>query len=59
MIDFPLSQEKEEALNKEIEKLRTELQLQQQQQQHIIDQKLKEMTAGDRPGKDSAVCSVM
>lgn len=52
-------QAKEEALNQEIEKLRTELLLQQQKQQHIIDQKVKEIATNDGPGSDSAVCSIM
>lgn len=52
-------QEKEEALNQEIEKLRSELQRQQQQQKKIIDEKLREIQAEESGGKDSAVCTVM
>ncbi|XP_037787785.1 serine/threonine-protein kinase Nek9-like [Penaeus monodon] len=54
-----LAKEKEEALNQEIEKLRSELFRQQEMQQKIIDEKLQEMRAGGKGDKDSAVCSVM
>lgn len=56
---FCWTQEKEEALNKEIEKLRSELERQQQNQQHIIEQKLKERTNESAAKKDSSVCCVM
>ncbi|XP_047483303.1 serine/threonine-protein kinase Nek8-like [Penaeus chinensis] len=52
-----LAKEKEEALNQEIEKLRSELLRQQEMQQKIIDEKLQEMRAGGK--EDSAVCCVM
>ncbi|KAK4312033.1 hypothetical protein Pmani_016499 [Petrolisthes manimaculis] len=54
-----MAKEKEEALNQEIEKLRSELHRQQQQQKNIIDQKLREIQAEESGGKDSAVCRVM
>ncbi|XP_042861224.1 uncharacterized protein LOC122246618 [Penaeus japonicus] len=52
-----IAKEKEEALNQEIEKLRSELFRQQEMQQKIIDEKLQEMKAG--ADRDSTVCSVM
>ncbi|XP_042232485.1 serine/threonine-protein kinase Nek8-like isoform X2 [Homarus americanus] len=54
-----MAKEKEEALNQEIEKLRSELHRQQELQQHIIDEKVKEMTTEENAEKDSSVCSVM
>ncbi|XP_066971421.1 serine/threonine-protein kinase Nek8-like isoform X2 [Macrobrachium rosenbergii] len=54
-----MAQEKEEALNQEIEKLRSELLRQQEMQQKIISDKLKEMKTDKPKEKDSAVCGIM
>ncbi|KAK8392750.1 hypothetical protein O3P69_014885 [Scylla paramamosain] len=55
-----MAKEKEEALNQEIEKLRSELHRQQQQQKTIIDQRLREMKEGEQQKeKESGVCAVM
>ncbi|KAK7065523.1 hypothetical protein SK128_006705 [Halocaridina rubra] len=54
-----MAQAKEDALNQEIEKLRSELLLQQEMQQRIINDKLKEMKTEDTAEKDSSICVVM
>ncbi|XP_064092354.1 serine/threonine-protein kinase Nek8-like [Macrobrachium nipponense] len=54
-----MAQEKEEALNQEIEKLRSELLRQQEMQQRIISDKLNDIKTDNPKEKDSAVCGIM